>query len=206
LRKDLSIKVLEVKFRWDLQWNDHFDNIKKKSKAVFSKLKFLQQLVDLEGMKKILTTHFFRMIYYSSQIWLNELTTIIQYRLINSLHYKALRISIGDYRKRISKDDLSKNPKQSNTFPMDELLQCKVGNFTVFRKMALQLYNALKNTAYENDRNPGVMTVSDTSRLKIGCHSLVNRLQCLRRFKFKCTTGISDHALCIGLKQTFFNH
>jgi len=200
-----AIKVLGVKFRWDLQWDDHFDNIKKKSMAVFSKLKFLQQLMDLEGMKKILTTHFFGMIYYSSQIWLNELTTIKQLRLINSLHYKALRISIGDYRKRVSKDDLSKMLNRATPFQWMNYSNAKLAISMCLQGNGPPIVQRIKNTAYENDRNPGVMTVSDTSRLKIGRHSLVNRLQCLRRVKFKWTTGISDHALRIGLKQTFFD-
>jgi len=38
----------------------------------------------------------------------------------------------------------------------------------------------IKNSRYENDRNLNVASVWDTSRLKIGRHSLVNRLRCLK--------------------------
>lgn len=145
------------------------------------------------------------MIYYSSQIWLNELTSIKQWRLINALHFKALRISIGDYRKKIPKEELSRTFDRATPFQWMNYSNSKLAISLCLQENGSPIVQHIKSAAYENDRNPGVMTVSDTSRLKIGRHSLVNRLQCLRRVKFKWTTGISDHALRIGLKQTFFN-
>jgi len=62
----------------------------------------------------------------------------------------------------------------------------------------------VRSFKYENDRNPGVATISDASRLTIGRHSLVKQLQCLRRVKFKWTKGINDHVLRIELKKTFY--
>jgi len=66
-------------------------------------------------------------------------------------------------------------------------------------KMAITLMNLdeeapqmslrLKHAAYRNDRLPGVASMMDSSRLKIGKHSLPNRLLCLRRVKSKWTDG-----------------
>jgi len=56
----------------------------------------------------------------------------------------------------------------------------------------------IKNSCFENDRNPGIASSWDTSRLRIGRHSLVNRLRCLKAVKFKWTNEINKHALRIG--------
>jgi len=96
---------------------------------VFSKLKYLNKLVDLEGMKRIVTTHFFGMIYYSSQVWLNEQTTSRQWRMIISLHYKALRSAIGDYKNNISKRALDSIFKRANPYQWMNYSNAKVYRF-----------------------------------------------------------------------------
>jgi len=61
----------------------------------------------------------------------------------------------------------------------------------------------LKHAAYINDRLPGIASMMDSSRLKIGKHSLPNRLRCLRKVKFKWTDGINKNNLRINFKKTF---
>jgi len=36
---------------------------------------FLGKYVDMQDMKRIITTHLFDMLYYASTVWLNEQTT-----------------------------------------------------------------------------------------------------------------------------------
>jgi len=83
---------------------------------------------------------------------------------------------------------------------VDELFQCEGLSLLVDGPL---ISFKLRNNGYENDRNPGVATISDTSRLRIGRQSLINRLQCLQRVKFKWTNGINKHALRMNLKKTF---
>jgi len=40
--------------------------------------------------------HFYGMVYYASPIWLYEQTTAKQWKLLNSMHYRALRTSSKD--------------------------------------------------------------------------------------------------------------
>jgi len=61
----------------------------------------------------------------------------------------------------------------------------------------------LKHSAYINDRLPRVALMMDSSRLKIGKHSLPNKLRCLRKVIFKWTDAIDKNHLRINLKTTF---
>jgi len=84
-----TIKVLGVHFEQDLSWNNHASKIKQRAALTMRKMKFLVKYINLQGMKKIITTHLFGMIYYASVVWLNELTTVRIMNILEGIHYKA---------------------------------------------------------------------------------------------------------------------
>jgi len=67
-----------------------------------------------------------------------------------------------------------------------------------------RLTNKLLARCYINDRRPGIGTFHDTSRLRIGRNSFVNRLEMLKKVNFSWTNGISPHLLRQNLKKCFF--
>jgi len=123
--------------------------------------------------------------------------------LIN--HYKALRSSIGDFRNKIPKEVVSGIFNRANPLQWMNYSNAKLAISLVLMGSGPPMSQKIKNSLYENDRNPGVASVWDTSKLRIGRHSLVNRLRCLKAVKCKWMNGINEHALRIGLKQMFLN-
>jgi len=198
------MKILGLKFHENLCWDLHFETVKKKAKIVFSKLKYLRRLIDPESMKRILTTHYFGMVYYASQVWLNELTTSLQWKLINSLHYKALRIVIGDFRNRTPRDDLNKLLKRATPSQWMLYSNAKIAITLFTDENGPQISQKIRNNAYLNNCKPGIATFMYSSRLKIGRNSLQNRVKMMMSVRFKWTTGINRHALRVALKSTFF--
>jgi len=201
-----KIKVLGLVFDYNLGWKTHMESVKNKSRAVMSKLKFLARHVDTECMKRVVTTHFFGMLYYSSPVWWTEISTASDTKTLNSLHYKCLRIASKDHHHRRQKSELNQ------LFNRATPLQWR--NYSC-AKMAITLMNLgeegppmslrLKHASYKNDRLPGLASMIDSSRLRIGKHSLPNRLLCLKRVKFKWTDGIDKDNLRINLKKTFIS-
>jgi len=198
-----NIKVLGIKFQHNLNWVTHIENVSNKARAVLSKLRFLSKLIDLESMKRVVTTHFFGLIYYASPVWLTEQTTSKHWKKLNSLHYRALRTAARDFFFKFDKESLNKMFGRATPLQWMQYANAK---------MAITLYNLstgpplsskLKENAYINDRRPGQATIIDRSRLKIGKQSLVNRLNCLKKITFCWTSGISKDALRINLKKTF---
>jgi len=78
-----TIKVLGVHFDSDLKWNSHASKLKGKAAMTMRKLRFLGRYIDIPGMKKIVTTHLFGMLYYASPVWFNELTS---FKILNTLN------------------------------------------------------------------------------------------------------------------------
>jgi len=157
-------------------------------------------------MKKVLTTHYFGMVYYASQVWLNELTTSRQWKLINSLHYKALRTVIGDFRNQTSRNVLNRILKRATPSQWMLYSNAKIAISLFTDENGPPLSHKIRNNAYLNNRKPGLATFMDSSRLKIGRNSLQNRLKMMTSVKFKWTTGINKHALRVALKTTFFKN
>jgi len=102
-----TLKVLGITFDHDLSWNSHTSKVKQKASMALRKLKFLGKYVNLNGMRKIITTHLFGMMYYASVVWLSELSTYKTIRILESIHYKGLRTAIKDYYMLLSRDRLN---------------------------------------------------------------------------------------------------
>jgi len=59
-------------------------------------------------MKKVATSHLFGLLYYAAPVWLNSQTTSRHFKLLNSLHYRVMRIVLGDFSNKISKKEIDK--------------------------------------------------------------------------------------------------
>jgi len=201
-----SMKVLRIKFDNHLTWDTQIKDIKTKAMHVINKLKFLSKFVDKEMMRRVVTSHFFGMIYYASPVWMSETTTAPHWKTLNSLHYRVLRSSVRDFTYKWSKDDLNNYFKRATPL--------KWMRYTC-SKMAMKLYllgqagppmsTKLRASAYINDRQPHKVHFMDTSRLKIGKQSLTNRLSSMKTIKFDWANGIDKHKLRIELKKTFID-
>jgi len=189
-----------------MNWDAHLSTVKKKACFVISKLKFLSRFVCPALMNRVITSHFFGMLYYASTVWMNELTSASQWKMLNSLHYRALRTGVKDYYYNWTKNEL--NSFFCRATPLQWMkYSCS--------KLAINLYNdadgppmstVLRSKAYINDRNPGKAIFIDSSRLRIGRHCLANRLSFMKDIKFDWTQGIEDNSLRVNLKKTFINN
>jgi len=201
------LKVLGIKFSSDLTWDHHIKELTKKAKFVIKKLKYLSRLLDMSSMKKIVTSHFFGLLYYSAAVWMNDLTTWNQWRTLDSLHYRALRVCAKDYYNRISKVEINKMFDRATPHEWMRYTNSNIAiNLYLLGEHGPPLSQKLIMQAYINDRNPGVAIVMDTSRLRIGKHAFTNRLQCLKNVRFDWTRGITKDKLRIALKHTFFSY
>jgi len=198
-----TLKVLGVKFQENLKWDHHIGNILSKSKSVFAKLRYLSRFLNRDGMKKVVTAHFYGMFYYSSQIWLNELTSSEQIRKLNSAHYKALRSAIGQIRSKTPRYELDQIFKRATPRQWLNYSNAKLTiNLYLLDSNGPPMSVKLRQSAYVNDRSSWVFFM-DSSRLRVGRYSFQNRLQCLRSVRFKWLQGINEHTLRINLKKVF---
>jgi len=168
-------------------------------------MKYLSKYIDLPSMKTILTSHYFGTIYYASPVWLNEITTAKQWHLLNVLHYKGIRSICGDFRRKKSRAQLDEIMKRAKPHQWMRYSNAKlVIKLVLLDANGPPLTQEILGNLYHNVRT-GETSIMDTSRLRVGKHSMKNRLKCISELQFPWMDGITDDHLRIRLKKTFFD-
>jgi len=141
---------------------------------------------------------------YASVVWLNELTAYKIIRTLESIHYKGLRIAAKDYYTLLSKSRLDDIFNRATPCKWMKYSNAKMAlNFLSQGEEGPPISACLREKLYVNDRNPNKISLHDTSRLKIGRHSFLNRLKCLKEINFDWRITTPD-TLQINLKKTYF--
>jgi len=129
------------------------------------------------------------------------------WNLVNSTHYKAIRIAACDHRNKINREMLDitcqrSNPKQWSKYSMASLVM------KIHRdKKPKYLYETLMRTFYTERRSPGLAKFYDNSKGKIGRQRFGNNLHFLAAIQTDwLDKNMSNDAIRILLKKTFFTY
>jgi len=149
--------VLGVKFQPDLSWDTHIRETIFRLRFIIKKLRFVKKYLTLPEMIQIVTSHFYSVLYYAAPVWLTSNTKSTHWKLLNSIHYRAMRVVIGDFYNQIWRSNVDTIGQRST--PYQWMLYCNT-------KMAITLTNLgtsgprlsdkLCKRCYVNDRMPGV--------------------------------------------------
>jgi len=173
-----AMKILGVLFDANLGWTSHIEKVKQKARFVLLKMRYLGRYLDTLEMKKVITSHFFGLIYYASPVWLTEITTSRIWNILNVLHYKALRIVCADFKRTRSRRDLDSTVKRARPYEWMRFINVKTAvQLALMGSSGPPISKKLQGNIYRNDRTARV-SIMDTSRLRIGRNSLQNRLRC----------------------------
>lgn len=103
------------------------------------------------------------MLYYGCQVWLNEATTAKQWKLLNSIHFRALRTAAKDYHYTIPTADLNKLFNRATPLQCMKYSNMKMAITSCNLGHGLPLSQKLRDASYINDGRPGIATISDRS-------------------------------------------
>jgi len=164
---------------------------------------YISRFIDKKHMMKVITAHLFSMLYYAAPVWLNPLTRQRHITMLNSIHYRAMRLSIGDWRNKIPRREVDLKCKRATPTQWMAYCNAKVAiELTNLNKDGPQLSEKMYARCYVNERRPGLGTFMDESRLRIGRNSLPNRLEVMKSINFDWFGDINKHSLRINLKKT----
>jgi len=154
-------------------------------------------------MKKIVTTHMFGLVYYAAPVWLSELTSSKSWKILESIHYKALRILVNDYQNTWSRATLYAVLDRAQPRQWMEYCNSKTAIQLMTMEKGPPLATKLISQRYSNDRLPMKTKMFNIAKKEIGRNSLANRLSFFHKINFDWRNGISKDALRINLKKTF---
>jgi hypothetical protein len=204
IKNQRHMKALGIYFSDDLSWKKHIEIAIQKSNHTIRRIRFLAKWLQKSQLLQLVTSQYFPVIFYSSQVW-SESLDANSWKRINSAHYRAIRAALKVYNIRLfgrqELDAMSKRatPKQWTRYSLASAV-IKLYNFS-----DTNVANLLRDTSYVNDRMPLKARFFDRAKYKIGRQSLPNRIEHIfSNISFDWMRPISNDALRILLKSEFF--
>ena len=175
------INVLGVTFDSKLQWTEQVANsIKKANKALLA-INLIAKYFNNNEIKNLLTSNFFSVLYYNSEIWhLPKLAPYLK-NLLLSISAKALKLCTPSYTQEMSNVKLHElniraTPEQFCNYKHSLLLHTLYN----FETPKIEWITLNFNQAF--NQRERTFIIYDTSNYKVGkTNSLANRLTCLNK-------------------------
>jgi len=185
----------------------YFDHDKNLQCTKLSVLRRIKKRFTTDQFLKIVTSQYYSNLYYCSSVWLSTEMRWILKRMINSAHYKALRISINDFKNRTSRDTLNIKLKRATPSEWSNYTTTPLVIKIVRDKMPEHIHSKLSETIYSTRRKPQVGKFHNNARGKIGKQSIQNRLQHMDRLTENWLhSDWNNDRIRTTLKKTFFQY
>ena len=193
-----AMNVLGVTFDSKLNWSKHINNAIQKARKALHAIKLIKQHFTPQELRQIITSNFYSIIYYNSEIWhLPNLSNQLNQQLY-AASATALKLCTPEYTWSMSYHELHAINKRATP---PQLMKYK---------LSLQLYKLFNGCEPINDwlslnhnlvltRRQQFFEITSHSTYRMGSNFLSNRLQCLNKqiplpwlnlplssFKLKC--------------------
>jgi len=109
----------------------------------------------------------FGTLYYAASVWLNTELKEAQWNRLNSIHYRVIRATICDYKKKVPRTMLNIISKRATPKQWAQYTIAKTV-IKLFNKGDTRIGALLRQNSYVNDRNPGRATFFEDAKMKIG--------------------------------------
>lgn len=200
-----SLKALGITMQSDLKWNKHVHYITTKASQKLSMLSKITKNITKDQFLKLATAQIFSQLYYASQVWLNATLTSDLWKKLKALHYRILRLTQRDYKKKIKHADLDKACRRATPSMWGAYATASLVIKLLRNKTPKMIYNTLLENLYVERRKPCRGRFYNNSTGKVGLHELKNRLNFICDLDFDWLgLDLSDDAIRIKLKK-FFN-
>jgi len=201
-----EMKVLGVILDHRLSWIPHIENVKKKAVRVINGIKLLRRKLTKAQCITICTAQLLSILYYGAAVWMTPHLCAKAWKKIESIHYKALRLVLRDYRQRISRSVIDQT---TNRLPPKRWAKFTAGSFAIkvyYNNKPNNLRKSIFANTYTKNRSPGTLFGYDSSRSKAGRQITCNWIgQVLSNIKEDWTNSVrSNDAIRVLLKKTFY--
>jgi len=178
-----------------------------KCKSKLGILKKIRKYFTVEQFLKIVTTQYYSQLYYGGCVWFNTALKANLRGLVNTAHFRPLRIAVIDYQKALSKNELSKKCNRAKPIDWVRYSLATQAIQILAKREPFYLYENLVETLYTTRRKPLMGRFFDNSKGKIGRQKLCNKMQCMDLMTTNWL-GLdqSKDGIRRTLKKTFFTH
>jgi len=170
-------------------------------------VKMVKNKLTQKQATQVVTAHIFSILYYACAVWLTPSIGRKNMGTIGSLHFRALRVVLRDYRHEISCENLTRIIKR---LPSDKWAKFAIASFflnshhrneptTLLRNMSRNLYNRRRRQVF--------LYSYDSSKSKFGkqlSRNWIGNAICDIKHPWSEKT-LSKDSVRLLLKKTFYN-
>jgi len=201
------MKALGIILDAKLKWDSHIAQLRTRITRVLNGLKIIRRKLNFKQAITIVTAQALSILYYASSAWLTVPSLgRKEMNALESIHFKALRVVVKDYRQRMSRDDIS---AMTNRLP--PRAWCKFACAMTLLKIwnsgvPVGLRKAAFANTYQQNKYQGLLFGYDSSVTKIGRQITKNWCgNVLAEVKTPWTDRqLSKDRLQVILKSTFY--
>jgi len=173
VRKEM--KVLGVTFDNTLHWDQQVENVTKKAQQMISGLRTIRPKLTEDQFIRLSTAQYYGTIYYRIQTWLSKANIKKHTDRLSVLHYKLLRLAVGDWRREFPRamlDTLGRaKPKEYANYSIASLMiKCQQ------EKKPERLYHMSIRNQFFTRRGNVAPKYFDSSRTRVGSQAIWNRI------------------------------
>jgi len=179
IKSKQTMKVLGVIFDARLTWENHIQHTIAKCGSKLSVLRKIRRKFTFEDFQKLITSQYFSQLYYC---WLIPTLKANLKKLVNTAHYKALRISLYDFKKKIPRHELTKRCKRASPSEWGKYAHASFVIKCLQHNAPNHLAVKIRETLFATRREPEIGKFFNISKGKIGMQSIQNRLKFMDSF------------------------
>jgi len=202
-----SIKALGLTIDSKMKWNLHVDKQVSRVTKILNGIRIVKRKFEPSQLKKIVTSQVFSILYYCDTVWLNPSIGHENLNKLRRIHYAALRIVLGDWRRTMSKTYLNSTTQR---LPPEAWGRFSASSFIIKLCRShepTQLWETFQKHLYHNARHPNP-TVNNLSKKKIGRKIIGNWIGGeLSKLKLKWfdEPNLSDTVIRTTLKKLYYS-
>jgi len=201
------IKALGIIIDKELSWRPHVTALKKKIMKVVGGVRIVRNKLTEKQTTSIVTAQIFSILYYACCVWLTPCLNRKTFGTVESLHYRALRLIIRDYRQRISRELISQRTKR---LPPDKWARFSLAslflNMYGRNEPTILLQRTMANV-YTKRRKSGYISFDSSKTTKIGKQMTKNWLgHAINEIPVPWSDrNLSKDSIRVLLKKSYYN-
>jgi len=183
------MRVLGIWFDREMRWQTQLRVVREKGKRLPAQLMFLRRRFSDEQISQVITSNYFSVLYYGSEVWYDSLS-FKDKNPISPIHHFPLRLIVRDFKHRFSRKQLSFLTKRLRPrISMIIKLQNALCQLSISVSLSIFFMKLMSNSAIEM-RAPLRPRLFDSSRTKIGHQSFANPVgRVARKLQFHWLDG-----------------
>ena len=201
-----TMRILGILFDDRLNWKQHVNEVVNKATIKLNVIKHMRKFFTSKQFANVITSQIFSRAYYASPVWLNECLNAPHWKRLNAVHYRALRMIVGDTKRKMSHTKLNAITNRAPPRRWSNYATASITMKILRDELPRGLHNEIKKVLYVERRKPKLGRFRGNTGGKYARTRLPNRLMFMHRIKRPwLNERLNDDRIRKILKETYFD-